>query len=326
MIKTAISFNEKGRKVTEKLNRAFDASGIDPADVYDLSDKNSGVSLPDLVRSEFSAGHPLIFVGAVGIAVRAVSGCIKDKLNDAPVVVIDDNGGFVIPILSGHAGGANKLAVMIAELLGAIPVITTSTDINDAFSADVFASENRLTVGNREGIKRVAVKALEGKPVTLSIKDYPPTGEVDIIIADETDRECSLLLSPKPYVLGIGARKGIDPGALERHIMSTIEPRGIDIKEVYALATLDIKENERAIKEFSVKYRIPIISFEASVLKRAKGEFSGSDFVEKTVGVDNVCERAAVLAAGPGAELICPKQSGEGITVAISLRKTTRLR
>ncbi|MBO4904637.1 MAG: cobalamin biosynthesis protein [Lachnospiraceae bacterium] len=320
MIKTAICFNEKGRKVTEELNRAFCASGIDPADVYDLSDKKCGILLHDLVKSEFPAGHPLIFVGAVGIAVRAVSGCIKDKLSDVPVVVIDDNAGFVIPILSGHAGGANKLAAMIAELLGAIPVITTSTDINDAFSADVFASENRLTVRNREGIKKVAVKALEGKPVTLSIKDYPPAGEVDIIIADETDGEYSLLLSSKPYVIGIGARKGIDPGDLDRYIMSTIKEHKIEIDDIYALATVDIKENERAIKEFSTKHRIPVISFEASLLKRAKGDFTGSDFVEQTVGVDNVCERAAVLAAGPGGELLVQKQTGEGMTLAVARR------
>lgn len=324
MIKTAICFNEKGRKVTEELNRAFCALGIDPAGVYDLSDKDSGISLSDLVKSKFQAGHQLIFVGAVGIAVRAVSGCIKDKLNDVPVVVVDDNADFVIPILSGHAGGANKLAAMISELIGAIPVITTSTDINDAFSADVFASENRLTIRNREGIKKVAVKALEGKPVTLSIKDYPPAEMVDIIIAEETDREYSLLLAPKPYVIGIGARKGVDADAFEGFVMSTIKKHGIEISEVYALATLDIKENERAIKEFSAKYRIPIISFEASILKRAKGEFTGSDFVEQTVGVDNVCERAAVLAAGPRAKIICPKQAGEGVTVAIALRNGIR--
>ena len=79
MIKTAICFNEKGRKVTEKLNSAFSASGIDTADVYDLS-KNSDRSLQDLIKAEFLAGHPVIFVGAIGIAVRTISGCIKDKI------------------------------------------------------------------------------------------------------------------------------------------------------------------------------------------------------------------------------------------------------
>lgn len=322
MIKTAICFNEKGKKVMQRLNEAFLEAGIEPAVVYDLSEKSGDMPLSDIAAAEFEAGHPLIFVGALGIAVRAVSGYIKDKLRDVAVVVIDDNMRFVIPVLSGHAGGANKLAATIAQLLGAIPVITTSTDINDAFSADVFAAENRLTIRNREGIKKVAVKALEGKPVTLSIKDYPPAEAVDIIIADEADAEYSLLLSPKPYIIGVGARKGTDVGKLEEYIMSTIKSLDITIDDIYALATINIKENEPAIKEFSTKYRIPIVSFEASVLKRVAGDFTGSEFVEQTIGVDNVCERTALLAAGPGGKLILRKHAFEGMTLAISRRRS----
>ena len=316
MIKTAICFSEKGRKVIEKLNSTARSAGIAEAKLHLCPEEE----LAGIVKRAFSEGHALIFVGAVGIAVRAISGSVKDKLTDSPVVVIDDNGRFVIPILSGHAGGANKLAATIAKLLDAIPVITTSTDAGGEFSPDVFAAENRLTVTNRDGIKKVSAKAIEGKSITISIKDYPPEEPVDIIIADETDREYSLLLTPKKYVLGIGAKKGKDPAEAEEFILSVLSDNGIGISDIYALATIDIKENEPALQALSHKYRIPVITFEASVLERAKGEFSASEFVRQTVGVDNVCERAAVLAAGAHAELICPKTAGEGITVAIAKR------
>ena len=176
---------------------------------------------------------------------RLIAGCVTDKLRDAPVVVIDEKGQFVIPVLSGHAGSANKLAATFAECLGAVPIITTATDVNGAFSADVFAVENRLQIRNRDGIKKVSAKALEGKPITLSIKDYPPQEKVDIIIADETDREYSLLLSPKPYVVGIGMKKAYDPGLCEDFLLSLLRENHMEPDEIYCLATIDLKQDDR---------------------------------------------------------------------------------
>ena len=314
MKKTIIAFSENGRKLIRKLNDAAVSSGIEPAEEV------SGTfgDLEELAKRQFTEGNALIFVGAAGIAVRAIAGAVKDKLTDSPVIVIDDYGQFVIPILSGHAQGANKIAVSLAKLIGAIPVITTSTDVNGQFSPDVFAVENHLTIRNRDGIKQVSAKALEGKSVTISIKDYPPKDRTDIIIADETDSEYSLLLSPKNYVVGIGMKKGKDAAEAEEFIMKVLGDNALSISDVYALATIDIKEDEPAIKAFSNKYRIPVISFEASVLERAQGDFTPSEFVKETTGVDNVCERSAILAAGRGATLICKKTKGDGITAAVA--------
>ena len=330
MDKTFICFTENGKKIIEKImsaaasDAASSASAVKGYAFGNCSEgagiEKSDVSLEELAGREFAAGRAIIFIGAVGIAVRAISPFVKDKLTDSPVIVIDDAGTFVIPILSGHAGGANKLAASLAGLLDAVPVITTSTDVNGAFSADVFAVENHLTIRNREGIRKVSAKALEGKPVTISIKDYPPAQGADIIIADETDSEYSLLLSPKKYVLGVGMRKDKDAFAFEDFILSFIGDNGIRINDVYALATVDVKENEPAIRAFSQKNRIPVIAFEASVLERAQGDFTASDFVKETIGVDNVCERAAYLAAGPGAKIIVKKKKGDGLTAAIAQR------
>ena len=316
MEKAIIAFTKKGRQLIQKINDAASTAGIRPA--IDYSGKD--ISAYDFAQSASEKGMALIFVGAAGIAVRAVAGLVKDKLTDCPVIVIDDNGRFVIPLIAGHAGGANKIAVTIAKLIDAVPVITTSTDVNGAFSADVFAAENHLTIRNREGIRSVSAGALEGKSVTISIKDYPPKEKTDIIIADETDREYSLLLSPKRYVVGIGMRKGKDPDECERFIIKVLEENGLTVNDVYAVATIDIKEDEPAIRQFSNRHRIPVITFEAEILKRVQGDFTPSEFVEETTGVDNVCERAAVLAAGVGAALICKKQKGDGMTAAIAKR------
>lgn len=310
----AICFTDKGREVIDRLNTAAKEAGVDPFMLCDLP-------LDDFTRKGFEEKRPMVFVGAIGIAVRAISGYVRDKLSDSPVIVIDDNGRFVIPILSGHAGGANKLALVIAKLLDAIPVITTSTDVNGAFSADVFAVENNLRIMNRDGIKKVSAKAIEGKSVTISIKDFPPAEPVDIILADHTDREYDLLISPKRYTVGIGTRKGKDPKEAEEFVLGILADNDVAIDDVHAVCTIDLKENEPAITEFCRKYRIALITFEAGVLERAQGGFTPSAFVKDTTGVDNVCERAAVLGAGPGAELVLAKTKGEGITVAIAKRR-----
>ena len=329
MKKAAICFTDDGMSIIEKLNNAAKLKGIERFEAYvsknDHHDKEGFTfmegSLESWTERMFEEHAAIVFVGSVGIAVRAIAPFVKDKLSDSPVIVIDDLGRFVIPLLSGHVGGADKLAAMIAQLTGATEVITTSTDIHGAFAADVFATENALRIVNREGIKKVSAKAIEGKPITISVKDYPPDGPVDIVIADETDSEYSLLLSPKEYTLGVGMKRGYDRLRAEEFILKVVKDNGLDMDMIYAVCTIDLKQNEDAIRYVCDKYSIPLITFEASVLKKAKGDFASSSFVNETVGVDNVCERAAVLGAGPSGSLCRGKVTGEGITAAIGRRK-----
>ncbi len=328
MRKIAVCFTDNGKQLIEKINTKSSERGISPVEAYVCSDnvdadggfKKVLGSLTEWTGRMFVPGNALIFVGAAGIAVRAISGFVKDKLCDCPVIVIDDNGRFVIPILSGHAGGANKLAMTYADLLDAVPVITTSTDVNDAFSVDAFAVENRLNITDRNGIKNISVKAVEGRKITLSIKDFPPKEKVDVIVADETDKECSLLLTPKRYTVGIGMKKNKDSDEADDLFIRTLNGIGATTDDVYAICTIDIKEDEDALIRLRDRYRIPVISFDSALLKEAEGDFTASEFVEKTVGVDNVCERAAILGAGAGSKLVRPKESENGMTIAIAER------
>ena len=90
----------------------------------------------------FNRSDAIVFVGSAGIAVRKIAPYVRDKTTDPAVVSIDELGKFVIPLLSGHIGGANDLALKIADELGATPVITTATDINHKFSVDTWAARN----------------------------------------------------------------------------------------------------------------------------------------------------------------------------------------
>ena len=73
--------------------------------------------------------YAFVFIGATGIAVRAIAPYVKDKFSDSPIVVLDERGQFVIPLLSGHMGGAVELSEFISSYTGGIPIITTATEL-----------------------------------------------------------------------------------------------------------------------------------------------------------------------------------------------------
>ena len=96
-----------------------------------------GKSVKDLTGPFFSSEDALIYIGACGIAVRAIAPFLQDKTCDPCVLSIDEQGRYVISLLSGHIGGGNELAIQAASLLGAAPIISTATDLNHKFAVDV---------------------------------------------------------------------------------------------------------------------------------------------------------------------------------------------
>lgn len=324
-----IYFTEKGKGLADRIEESMkDLSFLR----YDKT-----CELTEFCGEAFEEAAPIVFIGAMGIAVRTIVPFVKDKLTDSPVVVMDELGMHVIPILSGHVGGANELAVKIGEATGCTPVITTATDLNGAFSVDLFAKENNLEIENREGIAKVSTKALSGKPITISIKDYPPKGKVDVLVSDEKAAgEASINLAPMPdgaeaigfvddgLVIGIGCRKDKPYEELKAFVYECLAKVGEEASSVSAIATIDIKEEEPAIVNLSRELSVPLLTFDAEVLSRVAGDFTSSDFVKETVGVDNVCERAALAATSGQGRLILKKEARDGMTVSISEVKRER--
>lgn len=297
-------------------------------------------SLGDWTREQMGKKNALIFIGACGIVVRAVAPCLTDKLHDNPVLVIDETGKFVIPLLSGHVGGANEIAAALAAGLGATPVITTATDRNHKFAVDLFAKQNNLYIENKEGIAKVSAKALAGEPVTvwaepgrLRDPDQKPDGILilpdckkplyaDIVIASEKN-ECDALirLSPREYVIGMGCKKGTEASRIEALITETLREARLSLCRIYALASIDVKKEEEGLLCFCEKENIPFLTYTAAQLQAVEGEFHASSFVKEKVGVDNVCERAALKACGNGGSLIRKKRAGDGMTIAVAKRE-----
>ena len=121
----------------------------------------------------------IVFVGACGIAVRAIAPYVTSKMHDPAVVCVDEAGKWAISLLSGHVGGANDLARRIARIVGATPVVTTATDMRGTFAIDEWAARRSLVIANPQLIKHVSGALLEGGHVGVRVgRQVSLTGEL----------------------------------------------------------------------------------------------------------------------------------------------------
>lgn len=154
--------------------------------------------------------HPcdaIIFVGATGIAVRAIAPFIHGKSVDPAVLVIDEAGRYVISLLSGHLGGANALARTAAALIEAEPIITTATDAESAFAVDTFAKENGFLLMDLRKAKAVSAKVLRGEKLRIysdipmeRLVQRPARHEAELVPAQDIDR-ADIIISYRSRIL-----------------------------------------------------------------------------------------------------------------------------
>ena len=283
-------------------------------------------SLEGWTAKAWTEADALIFVGAAGIAVRAIAPHVKDKFTDPAVVSVDEAGRFVIPLLSGHVGGANELALNIATLTGGQAAVSTATDVNGLFAVDVWARERDMVITDRVLAKEISATLLEGKPVGF-VSDFGhpcPAGltrgpaELGVWVTyrrREGPFPRTLRLAPKGLILGIGCRKGTPEETIREAVAEVLS--GYEPQAVVQVATIDLKKEEPGLLAFCAAHNLPLAIYTAEELAAAKGRFTRSAFVAHITGVDNVCERAAVCAGGT---ILVPKQAKNGVTVAVAGR------
>lgn len=278
----------------------------------------------------FDWADALIFVGSCGIAVRAISPYVKDKRTDPAVLCIDELGRFVIPLLSGHIGRANEIARQLASHLDATPVITTATDINNRFSVDTWAVKHGFVIDDLQRVKTVSSAILE-QDIPLScdfpiITAYPngvvpgEHGTLGICISwqKKTPFSQTLRLIPQILHLGIGCRKGTTEQTICHAAETMLAENEIDLRAIKCVASIDLKAEETGLLNYCRENDWPLLFYAAEELQDVPGEFTPSEFVRSITGVDNVCERAALL----GAErLIIKKTAIHGVTVAVAAEK-----
>ncbi len=286
-------------------------------------------------------GH--IFIMAAGIVVRTLAPLIRHKAQDPAVVVVDDSGRHVVSLLSGHIGGANALAETIAERIGATPVITTATDVNQLPAIDVIAGELGLEIENFDAVKSVHMALLNGRKVVLhdpyailgnrlpqrfiaarvdltAARPDEPTAEQPGVFVDDRQVDLPphvLVLRPATLAAGIGCNRDTPKREIRDHLLQVMTAHRLAFKSLIGLASIHIKHDEPGLIETAEELGLPIRFFQPNELERVEGIQNPSAVVTRHTGVSSVCEAAAILAANRG-KLIVPKQTTPSVTAAIA--------
>lgn len=308
--------------------------------------------LTDAVAEQFHQFGGHLFIMATGIVVRAIAPHLRGKTIDPAVVVVDDRGRFAVSLVSGHIGGANRLARQAADLLGALPVITTATDIHGKPAIDLLALERGLSIENPGGIKAVNMALLADEPVWVhdpagwlgtrwagGAQTFPPQAVKDpsrleghapaAVWVDDTLRALDpriLVLRPPSLVAGIGCNRGTSLEEIRGFLDSTFERQALARGSLSALASIDLKADEVGLCSLAAEMDLPVRFFTREELAQVEDVPTPSAVVSKHIGVPSVCEAAAILAGRSGprsSQLIVPKQIAENVTVAIVRRVCT---
>lgn len=330
-----IAFTKQGVELAKKIGYGLQQQKNNVIKVYTLEKYcNDPILLPmDKTLSKwseegFKEDQALIFISATGIAVRAIAPFINHKSKDPAVVVLDEKGQYVIALLSGHIGGANQLARVLAVLTGGVPIISTATDINGVFAVDEWAKRRGYCIRNPKEMKLFAATLLDGHRIRL-ITPFQIEGPLPKLFTQIEEgsyalevtthlnqTEKSLQIVPPIITLGIGCKKGTSMVAIETFILHTLKEANICIEAVGSMATIDLKKDEEGLLAVAQKYQWTLHFHSSEALMQVPGDFSKSVFVAQITKADNVCERAAV--ATSGGKLIVKKQCHNGVTIALA--------
>lgn len=302
----------------------------------------------DVLMPCFNASAPIIFIGAMGICVRAISPWIFDKHSDSAVVCVDGTGRYAIPVVSGHIGGANDLARRVASVLGAEAIITTRSDNESLWPLDTIGREfgwktcaenmneciahfvNRKPTALLLGVKDRGTEYLERTApehvdVFVNFEDIPQDKYGLIINVSPFVYVTSLMMinyRPKVLHLGVGCRKGCSLEGVAKRVSDLLEQRGLSTLSIASVGTIELKSKEPMIRSLAAECGLSVTVYEADALKDIDVP-NPSEKVAEVTGVSSVAEAVAVKSSSYGLLLMektkCCLSEGNDFTFAVAM-------
>lgn len=290
----------------------------------------------------FKASNAIICLFSLGAVIRLISPYLKDKKTDPAVIVIDDKKNFVISVLSGHIGGANRLTEEIAKKIGSVPVVTTAADVNKTIAVDMIGREFGWTIDDESTVTRVSALMVNEEKIgvfqdcgqnwwnaelprnVVIFHDFEEMINSDcrgfLII---TDREIkgeflmnSVIYRPKTLVVGIGLHWNTTSSTIKEGVLFCMERFGLSIKSINKFATIRKPQDIVGLIELGREMMLPVEYFERDELSRINIP-NPSDTVKNFEGTASVSEASAVL--GSNGKLIVEKQKfPPDLTVAVA--------
>lgn len=309
-------------------------------DVFTLSKYSDDKTIPmdngfkGTVSSIFNSYDSLYFIMASGIVVRTISLLLKSKDIDPAVVTSDEDGKFIVSLLSGHLGGANELASLIAENIGGIPIISTASDVSGSIAVDTIAMKLRAHLRDLESAKDVTALIVNGESVELRLpknmtvnldslytNEYKTKGIKKnisgiITVSNRLNIEMTQII-PKNIILGIGCRKNTPTETILEGIKLTMRESNLHMDSIKHIATVDVKADEVGLLEACKKLEKELIVIDREHIKAIHNNYEGSDFVEKTIGVRCVSAPVAYLSSNKKGKFITEKNIYNGVTISV---------
>lgn len=295
-----------------------------------------------LVGSLFKTHDALVCIFSLGAVIRMVAPHLVDKKSDPAVVVIDDRANHVISALSGHLGGANALARLLASILGAAPVITTAADVNETIAVDLVGREYGWTIENFENVTRTSALMVNEERIAV----YQDAGEkgwwhaplpknvemvdsLEKVLSPEfkaglviTDRVVpadvaakSVVYRPKTLVVGIGLHFDTDSNTIESGVTDVFAQNGLALFSIRNVASVNRGARVKGLDEFAQKHGLAVEIFEKAELAKVEVP-NPSAAVQKFEGTASVSEAASLLSSK--GELVVQKvKFPPNLTVAV---------
>jgi cobalt-precorrin 5A hydrolase len=301
------------------------------------------------IREAFKDYQRLILIMASEIAVRGIVPVINDKQTDPAVIVMDETGKYIISLLGGHWGEANRLAEELAKFTGGIAVITTAPVVNNLPGLDWLAKKYNLIVENKDLLPEFFGAIVNGEPVVIwdrwGIKEIWPdnvrveTGEsfnlteaeklvVNVGYQEPVAIRSSvkiLALRPSNLVVGVGCCEGVPGNRIIGAIRRYFRERNWSARSIHSLATIDLKSGEPGINMAAQEFGVPLRVFSKEELETINQGLQKTDIADSTGMMSEICEPAAILGANHG-KLIGVKLDLNQITVAVAaIREKYRL-
>jgi cobalt-precorrin 5A hydrolase/precorrin-3B C17-methyltransferase len=290
----------------------------------------AGPAPADLVAG-FKSGRPIVAIAAAGIVVRHLAPHLADKRREPPVIVVDEGGRFVVPLLGGHRG-ANALAERLAAALAATAVVTTAGDARFGLALD--APPEGFRLAHPDDAKPVMAALLDGASCRLAdpaaLGDWLRASRLPLDTAAPLTIEITherrdpapdwLTFYPATLAIGVGCERHAPAGELAGLVAETLATAGLAQESVACVASVTLKAAEPAIHALGEALGVPVRFLERETLAAETPRLvTPSAVVEAEIGIPGVAEAAALAAAGAGGRLIVAKQKSRRCTVAVAL-------
>ena len=286
--------------------------------------------LNDILPSAWERYDAIVCILAMGAVVRKIAPLLKDKSTDPAVIVINLALDKIVPLLSGHLGGANRLADSIASSLpNCINFISTATDQTKTVAFEMLAQKRGWRIENLKALAKISNRLLNRQKVkvatypnifnsisnraNLELVDFKKLDLESVVISPLIKSE-SLTFRPKIY-LGIGCNRDTPLEQIEESVELFLEKYSLIVEDIKAIGSFEAKKDEVGLLEFAKKENLPIEFYNKDDINALQNEFSNSAST-KFFGVKGVAEPSAILASEYRELIIKKEVYFKSITIA----------